>query len=273
MAGTEQSDVQVGDSVQRCRAQLAAVGRGRGRVRLHRDGDVAQLVMDSADARNALSPGMMMDFGAAVDALEGGPEAAVVLRGEGTRAFCAGGDLASVRSHLLSTDLAQAMSVCMQDSLARLQSLPLVRIVALEGAAIGGGAELLTVGDRVFAGRSARVGFVHASLGVSPGWGGGGRLVDRVGALRALRVLTHTGLLSSEDALLMGVVDDVVGDGTALDHALAWARELAQLPRAALAAAVQVSRGLDPAAERAVFLSLWGGEAHREALERTRQGR
>ena len=61
------------------------------------------------------------------------------------------------------------------------RSSPMFVVVVLEGAAIGGGAELVTIADYVIAKSDAHIGFVQAKLGVTPGWGGGQRLINRVG--------------------------------------------------------------------------------------------
>jgi enoyl-CoA hydratase/carnithine racemase len=134
---------------------------------------------------------------------------------------------------------------------------------------VGGGAEILMSADTIFAARSARVGFVHASLGVSPGWGGGGRLIQRVGARTALRVLVEARRLLAPEALALGLIDQVC-EGSALEAARKWLRELSAIPTAATRAAVSLVRSADPDQERREFLSLWGADAHRDALEKMR---
>jgi ethylmalonyl-CoA/methylmalonyl-CoA decarboxylase len=168
---------------------LRRLPRGGGRVWVEQDGPVARLWIDHPARRNALSPGMMLDLGAAVEELRGFGGAAVVVCGAGGRGFCAGGDLEAVQAHLLDAEGAGAMQAWMRGALDALADLPLRVIGAVEGAALGGGAELLTACDEVFAAADARIGFVHASLGVSPGWGGAARLVGRRGPRVAGRAL------------------------------------------------------------------------------------
>ncbi|KAL3827655.1 hypothetical protein ACHAXA_000528 [Cyclostephanos tholiformis] len=71
----------------------------------------------------------------------------------------------------------------------RLLALPVPVIVAIDGHAVGGGAELSTCADLVVLSRDATVRFVHARRGASTGWGGTRRLVGRVGRNRAMRML------------------------------------------------------------------------------------
>lgn len=247
--------------------------RGEGRVRLEEHGRRAEIVLDSPSARNALSPGMMADLGEIVARLERWEGGAVLLRGEGDAAFCAGGHLHSVQAHLLEAGGGAGMCAWMTGVLNRLASLPAVVMAAVEGAALGGGAELITACDLVVAGRGARLGFVQAALGVSPGWGGGARLVRRVGARNAMRLLAFARPISAEEAESVGLVDRAVGQGEALQEARRWLAELESVPPEALRAAVLIARGAPAELEEALFAELWGGPAHRAALERHFRGR
>ena len=79
-------------------------------------------------------------------------------------------------------------------------------LVAVEGAALGGGAELTTVGDYVVAEPSATMAFVQAKLGVTPGWGGGQRLINKIGSRKTSTIGT-AGRLSAVEAKNFGIVD------------------------------------------------------------------
>jgi enoyl-CoA hydratase/carnithine racemase len=187
----------------------------------------------------------------------------VLLRGAGG-SFCSGGNLTAVQAHLLADGAGAALTAFMSAALDRLADGPAMVVAAVEGAALGGGAELLTACDAVYASPDARIAFVQASLGVSPGFGGGTRLVERVGARRALAALTD----GEADC---GLVDARVADPVAA--ARAHATRLLALPPASLLGArrlVLAARRLPHAEaraeERAIFAELWGGPAHRVAL-------
>jgi enoyl-CoA hydratase/carnithine racemase len=238
--------------------------RGEGRVALElRDRD-AELVIDNAARRNAISPGMMVDLEQALERLEAWDGAAVVVRGAGTKAFCSGGDLEAVERHLL--DHGNGMARFMTDLLDRMRRLRCVVIAAVEGSALGGGAEILTAVDLVVASEGASIGFVHASLAVSPGWGGGRRLVERVGTAHAMRLLAFAERHDAAAAKRLGIVDEIVPEGHALGEAERWTARLASLPPDALRAAVEIARGTTIDRERALFVSLWGAPLHRAAL-------
>lgn len=246
--------------------------RGEGRVRLEQRGDHAELILDSPAARNAISPGMMVDLGEHVAELERASGRSLIVRGEGD-AFCAGGNLAAVREHLLEPGSGAAMCAYMTALLDRLSRLPRLVVAAVEGAALGGGAELLTAADLVIASDEARVGFVQAALGVSPGWGGGRRLVRRVGPRRAVPILALAEVMSASEAMAAGLVDLLAPAGGALERARARVATLDRVDPEALRAALLVGRGASVETEARLFGELWGGPAHRDALGRTRKGR
>lgn len=238
------------------RTWVATLPPMRGRVRVERVDGVAEIVLDDPPTRNALDPHMMVALADAFDALA--EEAVVVLRGEGD-AFCSGGNLGVVEAHMSAAGFGEGFGRFMAEATRPRDSMLLV---ALTGPALGGGAELAVTADTVWAAPRASVGFVHARLGVSPGFGGGERLVRRIGAARALQVLTDARRLSAAEAQALGLVDHVVEDP--VHEARAHARRLRELDPEVLRGLVRLVR--DPRVEGEVFSQLWAGPAHRAAL-------
>ena len=251
----------------------ASLPRGRGSIVLELDGPVALLTLHNPDARNAMSVGMMADLISAVETLRNAPPVAILLAGAGGAGFCAGGDLREVRAHLMDEAAAVGMPSVMGEALDALASLPSVVVAAVEGAALGGGAELTTVADWVVAGESARIGFVHAALGVSPGWGGGGRLIRRVGRRRATEVLLMARRYHGAAALEMGLIDAVVPDGQAVQAAHDWLGRITRFSPETIRGILEIIRSSDRGpdalalAEREVFERLWAGPEHLAALQ------
>ena len=186
------------------------------------DAAIAEIRLCNASKRNAFSASMVAELAAHLDTLEswcggggggggGCSGVGLLLRGEGGF-FCSGMDL-DLASALPRSD---ALAVCavMADSLRRLRSLPLVSVAAVEGGAFGGGAEAMTACDHRVMGTDATVRFVHATMGLSPGWGGAGRLARLVGRQHALRLLTTAAPLDAPAALAMGLVDAVAGSSS-----------------------------------------------------------
>lgn len=243
--------------------------RGAGRVHVH-PGPVAEIVFASPGKKNALDAGMMLDFGAAAALLAAAR--VIILRGEGD-SFCAGGDLGAVEAHLGAPGLGAGLGAFMTGAVNELRKLDAVLLAAVCGPAMGGGAELLAACDHVIAAPDARVGWVQARLGVSPGFGGARHLARRVGEARALRLLVEARVLTAEEARAAGLVDTIEADPVAT--ARAWAAAAIALPEPALRGAVRVVRSagaVDAAArETEVFAGLWGGTAHRAAVAARRR--
>lgn len=246
------------------RELVSTLPPGPGRV-VVTTGDVATIRLDHAPSRNALDPGMMVALADGIDAVQ---HARVVVISGAHGTFCSGGNLGAVRAHLAVPGAGRAFGAFMQGALDRLAALDAMVIAVVEGAALGGGAELVATADVVVAAPDARIGFVHARLGVSPGFGGGGRLVARVGPRAALEILAFARVLSASEARTLGLVDRIDPEPHA--HAAALAQELLSLPAAAVRGAKRVVRAATPPIGRfeelEVFAELWGGPDHQQAL-------
>jgi enoyl-CoA hydratase len=129
---------------------------------------VATLTLNRPDARNALNQTMIRELGAALSALEGSPEArVVVIRGAGERAFCAGADLRGMFRAGSPLD-ARAQYA----GLARiLETIPRMRapvIAQVHGYALAGGCGLAAACDVVIAADDAVFGLPEIKLGLLP---------------------------------------------------------------------------------------------------------
>jgi enoyl-CoA hydratase/carnithine racemase len=155
----------------------------------------------------------------------------------------------------------------------RLEALPVPVIAALNGAVIGGGSEIAFACDLRIAEPHATITMKHAAMGVSPGWGGLARLAGLVGRSTAGKLLFTALPIAPEEALRVGLVDELVGAGTAKDRALELASAIAKNSPSTVAeikALLWQTYRDGPAAsresERAVFLGRAKSEDHREAL-------
>lgn len=255
-------------------AELAAGAAARpGAIRLDLAGPIARLRIDNPTARNAMTAAMMVELADAVDRLAAWDGAAVIVSAGDPRVFCAGGHLGDVRTALSGPDRGERMALAMGTVLDRLLALPIVSVAAVDGLAMGGGAELVTACDHRVFGRGAQIAFVHARLGVAPGWGGAGRLVAHVGRRAALRILTTAASLGADDAAALGLCD-LVADGPAEGAAAAFLAPVLAQPVAAVRAAkaqIAAAAGRAPGglpAEAAAFATVWSGPEHRRALAR-----
>lgn len=203
---------------------------------------------------------------------------AVILFGdpEGSN-FCAGADLHTIRQ--LGTKQGGMMCLFMQNVLSRLQRLPLISVAAVSGRATGGGAELTTACDFRVMSPDASIQFVQAKMGMSPGFGGGSRLVRIVGPRTALKLLTSTQMISSEEALNFGLSDSTVSETKDICQAASdWLGQYTAAPVDVVHAMKTVVKHateltLDQALlrEKHVFTSLWGGPEQRKAFAKVSQ--
>jgi enoyl-CoA hydratase/carnithine racemase len=163
--------------------------------------------------------------------------------------------------------MARAMSAVLD----ALLDLPFVSVAAIDGLAVGGGAELVTACDYRVGGADGAIHFVHGELGVAPGWGGTQRLVNLVGRRHALRILTGARLLRMGEAERFGLVD-LRADGSIVDAALSWLEPVRRLPQPAVAAlkqqVVAAARGEGAEVQAERFAEVWRGPAHEQALAR-----
>ena len=180
-----------------------------GRIRLVLDGPMATIWLEHPRRRNAMSAQMMLDLAEVVSQLESWEGSVLVVRGA-ERQFCAGADLRLMDGVFSTPEGALWMSDWMSGLLNRIFSAPFLSFSLVEGAAMGGGAELACSTDFRIQRRGARFQFVQASRGVSPGWGGAGRLRELVGRQGALRLLGTGEPLAPEWGLALGVVDWVL---------------------------------------------------------------
>jgi methylglutaconyl-CoA hydratase len=204
-------------------------------VRYTSRGSTAILTLDRPDRRNALSRGLVLALDQAVERAEKDPAVrAVILTGAGS-SFCAGMDLAELQESLgegEKTEASQAQQI--QDDALRLArlydriyNLPRPTIAAVNGAAVAGGAGLVSVCDLAVAVPEARFGYPEVRRGlvaamVMP------HLLRHVGERMARYLLLTGELIDANSAWQAGFVNAVVPAERLLDQALAWAASCAE---------------------------------------------
>ncbi|HEX3148459.1 MAG TPA: enoyl-CoA hydratase-related protein [Gemmataceae bacterium] len=188
----------------------------------------AVLTLLRGNKRNALSRELIAELDAAIRRAADDPAArCVILTGEGT-AFCAGMDLEELRSTVTAdADVIWADAQRLAELFDRIYSLPKPTIAATNGAAVAGGAGLVTVCDLAISVPTAKFGYPEVRRGlvaamVLP------HLLRHVGE-RAARHLLLTGeLIDAEEAARVGLINQVVGATGLMDSALTLARQCAE---------------------------------------------
>lgn len=151
---------------------------------------------------------------------------AVIVYGEGRRAFCAGSDIAEFES--LHGRAAEDKLLLEKLVYRQLAMLEVPTIAAIEGHALGGGLELALCCDFRIATSRSKLGMPELKLGVTPGSGGTQRLPRIVGPARAKEIILLGEAMDAGSALAIGLLTRVVEPGQALSAAREMAATLAE---------------------------------------------
>jgi enoyl-CoA hydratase len=171
---------------------------------------------------NALSTALLAELEAAAVALTDDPPGAVVVTG-GDRLFAAGADI----TEFGGPDDARTVGGAFVRALDAVAAIPRCVIAAVSGFALGGGCELALACDLRIASQRAKFGQPEILLGIIPGGGGTQRLARLVGPARAKDLILTGRQVGAEEALRIGLVDEVVAPDDLHERAYALAAELA----------------------------------------------
>ncbi len=170
--------------------------------------------------------------------------AVIILTGEGTKAFSAGGDIVGYKQ-LTTTDGRRDFIIDCMRTFEAVETCTKPVIAAVNGIAAGGGCELASACDIVIASPQARFAVPEARLGLVPGFGVS-RLSNVVGVGFA-RYMVMTGeFVDAETALRVGLLQEIVTEGTVLDRAVVLAEKIATMgPLAVSVGKALINRSLD----------------------------
>jgi enoyl-CoA hydratase len=197
---------------------------------------VATIRIDRPGALNALDEATLRDLARAIRDLRRAADVrAVLVTGSGSKAFCAGADIAAMAS--MSALEGQAYSALGHDVFGRLEALDVPVVAAVNGAALGGGLELALACDFVVASEQARLGLPETTLGLI-----------RVGLARARDLIYLGRVIDAGEALRIGLVDRVVAADALMADAAGLAAELAGRAPVALRQAKRLTRAAAHAA-------------------------
>jgi 3-hydroxyacyl-CoA dehydrogenase len=196
-------------------------------VRLERDGEIGVIIVNYPPV-NALGPGVSEGIIASLNqANADGSIKAMVLIGDG-RSFIAGADIRGFGTGRKRAPIGERTYDVLDAS-------PKPVVAAIHGFALGGGLENAMACHYRIAVASAKVGLPEVLIGILPGGGGTQRLPRLTGARTALEMITSGRHVPAPEAVTLGIIDEVLPDGTGLrEAAVAYARRIAgirPLPR------------------------------------------
>lgn len=192
-------------------------------IYLEQDGNVAELVLNRPAKLNTMTPDMFVLLRELSQQIAQTPSIhVVILRGEGERAFCAGTDVNTLKEY--EDFWAWRNRI---DYVTQIRTIRQPVIAALRGWALGGGHELAVAADIRIAARSTMLGSPEVALGWV-GAGGTSQFLPRlIGYGQTMRLLLSGQRIPAEEALRIGLVEEVVDDGQELVRARELARQIA----------------------------------------------
>jgi enoyl-CoA hydratase/carnithine racemase len=238
------------------------------RVLYEADGDLAVITLNRPERRNAVDAAMTAQLREAIDRLEADARARVgILTGAGDKAFCAGMDLKAFAAG------EGAAIIEGRGGFGGFTAYPRSKpvVAALNGAALGGGCEIVLACDLVVAAEGATLGMPEVRRGLFAASGGALRLPAMIPRVRAMELLLTGDAIAAAAALELGLVNRVVPAARLLEAARELGRRVSANAPLSIQATLAVARAATGPSE-----ALWSAcdsEWHRIARsEDAREG-
>ncbi len=185
---------------------------------------------------NALRSNLLSEVSRALTELDGDPSVrAVIITGEGEKAFAAGADISELNA-LPSAGHGADQARFGQALTRKIERLRKPVVMAVNGFALGGGCELAMAGDILIASENAKFGQPEVNLGLIPGYGGSQRMTRLVGKGMAMYLCLTGEMIGAQEALRIGLVQKVVPLAELMDEAKRVAATIASKAPLAIAA-------------------------------------
>ena len=237
-----------------------------------KDGHIGWMIFNNPERRNAVSLAMREAMAQIFEAWQEDREVRVlIMRGAGDKAFCAGADLKE-RENMTMVEVRQYIQY-IRDTFTEMENLPIPVIAAINGFAMGGGLECALACDIRIVETQSKLALPEATVGLLPCGGGTQNLAWLVGEGWAKRMILCGERIDAATAEKIGLAEEVVGTGEALDRALALAENVGRQSPPAVAACkslIQEARGgnIDAAyaVERTAFVDLFDTKDQAEGV-------
>lgn len=178
---------------------------------------IGQITINRPSKLNALNAATIQELHNALERLENDENTrAIIITGEGEKAFVAGADIAEFANFSIQEG-AQLAAQGHELLFDFIENMRTPTVAAINGFALGGGLELAMACHFRIASYTAKMGLPEVSLGVIPGYGGTQRLPQLVGKGRAMEMIMTAGMISAEEAFRIGLVNHVVPQAELLD--------------------------------------------------------
>lgn len=190
-----------------------------------KDSNLAIIKINRPKALNALNSETLKELDLVISEISKDKDIyAVILTGEGEKAFVAGADIAEMKG--LNAIEGKAFGVLGNKVFRNLEKLNKPVIAAINGFALGGGCELAMSCDIRIASSKAKFAQPEAGLGITPGFGGTQRLARLVGEGKAKELIYTCDMIKADEAYKIGLVNKVVEPEVLLEEAKAMAAKI-----------------------------------------------
>ncbi len=174
-------------------------------------GGVARITMNRAGAMNAITPIMLKELKAAVQAAGKAEEIRIIVLTGAGRAFCAGVDLKALGEVILTGGkVGDILDIPARELIDAIRAVPKPVIALVNGFCFTGALEMMLACDLVIASVQAKIGDTHAKWGLRPTWGMSARLPRRVGFLKAKELSFTADAITAQEAERIGLVNQAV---------------------------------------------------------------
>ena len=182
---------------------------------------IAKITINNLAKHNAMTREMMRELAKAWDELEQSDCRAIILTGAGEKSFSAGADV--------SGDLSASEETARMINRALLKTSGYKKpiVAAVNGVCAGGGVELMLSSDIRMASPNARFGLPEVKWGIYPFGGATSKLVAQVNYVHAMKLLLTAEMVDAEQALRIGLINDIVPLENLADAALGIAEQIA----------------------------------------------
>jgi len=223
-------------------------------ILFEKKGAVAYVTVNRPKALNALNMATMEELRTAfTDIQQDNSIRAAILTGAGEKAFVAGADI----NELAQQDAVSGKAFAHrgQSVLDLIENLGKPVIACINGFALGGGCELALACTLRLASENAKLGQPEVKLGIIPGYGGSQRLPRLVGKGHAMQIVLSGEMISAQEALRIGLVNEVVPAAELIARAEAIAAKItANAPLAVQYAMEAVNKGMEMPLAEGLFL-------------------